>query len=50
MLRYGFEILGASLGPELHVCRKREWDRMVEEVSHEREQLTGVGEESKGAG
>ncbi len=44
MLRYGFEILWASLGLELHVCRKREWDRMVEEVSHEGEQLTGTGQ------
>jgi len=32
MLRYGLEILGASLGPELHVCRKLDLDRMVEEV------------------
>ena len=35
MLRYGLEILRASLGPELHVCRQRDWDRMVEEVMRE---------------
>ena len=32
MLRDGLEIIRASLGPELHVCRKLAWDRMVAEV------------------
>ena len=35
MLRYGFEILGASLGSELHVCRNLGLDRMVEGVMGE---------------
>jgi len=30
MLRDGLEILRAYLGPELHVCRKLDLDRMVE--------------------
>jgi len=35
MLRYGLEILRASLGPELHVCRNLELDRMLGEVMGE---------------
>ena len=41
MLRYGLEILRASLGPELHVCRNLDLDRMMEEVMGELQREKG---------
>ena len=41
MLRDGLEILRASLGSELHVCRKRDLGRMTGEVMGELERGKG---------
>ncbi len=43
MLRYGLEILRASLGSELHVCRQLDLERTVEEVMGDLQRGKGFG-------
>jgi len=47
MLRYGLEILGVSLGPELHVCRQPDVDRTVEEMIADRQTTPWMDQEKR---